>query len=137
MMMKARVVMAALWAVVALGCGGPPQQTEQQPEQQPTATLVSSEQEVGELCGTKICGAGTSCCNASCSICTPKGVSCTQQVCNSPTLTEEPGDEDASLIGQPCGKNTCGTGTFCCNASCGICAPKGGSCTQQYCPPVE
>jgi hypothetical protein len=37
--------------------------------------------------------------------------------------------------GQPCGDNVCGAGTFCCNPSCGICAPKGGACTQQFCAP--
>ncbi len=35
--------------------------------------------------------------------------------------------------GEACGKNTCKAGEFCCNASCGICAPKGGVCTQQAC----
>ena len=29
----------------------------------------------------------------------------------------------------------CGAGEYCCNASCGICAPVDGSCTQQYCRP--
>lgn len=38
--------------------------------------------------------------------------------------------------GQPCGTNTCGAGEYCCNESCGICAPNGSSCTQQYCPPA-
>jgi hypothetical protein len=32
-----------------------------------------------------------------------------------------------------CGGNICGKGTFCCNASCGTCAPVGGACTQQIC----
>jgi hypothetical protein len=35
--------------------------------------------------------------------------------------------------GQACGDNTCSAGTYCCNESCGICAPKGGACTQQFC----
>jgi hypothetical protein len=35
--------------------------------------------------------------------------------------------------GEPCGKNVCKAGEFCCNASCGICAPKGGACTLQFC----
>ncbi|HZI11299.1 MAG TPA: hypothetical protein VE153_13020 [Myxococcus sp.] len=129
-MMKARVVMAALWAVMSMACGGAPQQPEQQPEQQPTATMVSSEQELGQQCGTTVCGAGTYCCNASCNRCAPKGVLCTQEVCNTGTVAPE--SEEPSL-GQPCGSNTCGSGTFCCNASCGICAPRGGSCTQQVC----
>jgi hypothetical protein len=37
----------------------------------------------------------------------------------------------------PCGKNTCGAGEFCCNASCGICAPEGGECTLEHCPDPE
>jgi hypothetical protein len=32
-----------------------------------------------------------------------------------------------------CGSNTCGVGEFCCNPSCGICAPLDGVCTQQAC----
>ena len=35
--------------------------------------------------------------------------------------------------GVPCGRNVCGPGTFCCNESCGICAPEGGACTQVIC----
>ena len=34
-----------------------------------------------------------------------------------------------------CGDNTCADGEFCCNESCGICAPIGGACTQQFCGP--
>ena len=40
-------------------------------------------------------------------------------------------------IGERCGQGrfskVCGSGEFCCNPSCGICAPIGGSCTQQFC----
>jgi hypothetical protein len=32
-----------------------------------------------------------------------------------------------------CGDKVCGSDEFCCNPSCGICAPDGGFCTQQYC----
>lgn len=35
--------------------------------------------------------------------------------------------------GSACGKSTCTGDQFCCNPSCGICAPKGGACTQQVC----
>ena len=34
-----------------------------------------------------------------------------------------------------CGGNTCASGEYCCNESCGICAPEGGVCTQQVCEP--
>ncbi|WP_156338212.1 hypothetical protein [Chondromyces crocatus] len=46
------------------------------------------------------------------------------------------GDDDNLIGRQKCGNNECGPGTFCCNASCGVCAPKGGACTQQVCDPV-
>ena len=39
----------------------------------------------------------------------------------------------ATTPGEKCGKNTCATGTVCCNASCGICAAPDGACTQQFC----
>jgi hypothetical protein len=35
--------------------------------------------------------------------------------------------------GEPCGATTCAEGMFCCNASCGICAPPGGACIQIAC----
>ncbi len=34
-----------------------------------------------------------------------------------------------------CGKSSCVAGEYCCNESCGICAPIGGACTQQACEP--
>jgi hypothetical protein len=37
---------------------------------------------------------------------------------------------------QFCGSKLCPTGQVCCNASCGICVPRGGFCTQQFCGPV-
>jgi len=43
-------------------------------------------------------------------------------------------DHDGECAGEPCGKTAvCGAGTFCCNASCGICAPEGGFCIQIAC----
>jgi len=35
--------------------------------------------------------------------------------------------------GEVCGNNVCGAGYYCCNASCGICAPAGGACIQIAC----
>jgi len=34
---------------------------------------------------------------------------------------------------QRCGTNVCDDSHFCCNRSCGVCAPIGGACTQQFC----
>ena len=48
--------------------------------------------------------------------------------------SQQPGNgSDVDQSGIPCGPNVCGEGEECCNASCGICVPKGGMCTQQYC----
>ncbi|WP_437683494.1 hypothetical protein [Sorangium sp. So ce131] len=52
-------------------------------------------------------------------------------------LVGESDDAIVRGIPTPCGKNVCGEGTFCCNSSCGTCAPLGGACTQQYCEPLE
>jgi hypothetical protein len=35
--------------------------------------------------------------------------------------------------GELCGGSVCGPGEYCCNPSCGICAPLGGACTHQVC----
>ena len=37
----------------------------------------------------------------------------------------------------PCGSNKCGAGQYCCNASCGICAPMGAACIQIACEPPD
>lgn len=37
--------------------------------------------------------------------------------------------------GGSCGGQHCGAGTFCCNAGCGICAPKKGACLDIICEP--
>jgi hypothetical protein len=41
--------------------------------------------------------------------------------------------DDSAGTGGSCGSKTCPQGESCCNASCGICAPPGGACTQQAC----
>jgi hypothetical protein len=42
--------------------------------------------------------------------------------------------EEALLIGgTQCGANVCGTGSYCCNSSCGTCAPKGAGCPDVMC----
>lgn len=35
--------------------------------------------------------------------------------------------------GEPCGDGVCGAGSYCCNTSCGICAPLDGACIQIAC----
>ena len=39
----------------------------------------------------------------------------------------------APAPGGSCGQNTCAADQYCCNASCGICAPMGGVCIQIAC----
>ena len=33
----------------------------------------------------------------------------------------------------PCGTNSCTGGTYCCNPTCGVCAPRGALCAAQIC----
>lgn len=40
---------------------------------------------------------------------------------------------ESATDGVPCGGATCEPGMVCCNASCGICTPPDGACTQQAC----
>ncbi len=40
---------------------------------------------------------------------------------------------ESASDGVPCGGATCEPGMVCCNASCGICTPPDGACTQQAC----
>jgi len=95
----------------------------------------------GASCGSNLCTGNTYCCNASCGICAPIGGFCTQQAClpAEASSTSTPEAQDDRSIGpvrpQQCGTVTCTGNTHCCNASCGICAPPGGFCTQQFCEP--
>jgi len=63
-------------------------------------------------CAAVRCAAGTHC--------EAKPVQCIRAPC--PAIAE-------------CGKNSCGKGQYCCNPSCGICAPMGAACIQQFCGP--
>ncbi|HEX7669676.1 MAG TPA: hypothetical protein VF395_08845 [Polyangiaceae bacterium] len=46
------------------------------------------------------------------------------------------GSGGATGGGIACGKNTCAKGEYCCNASCGMCAPMGAACIQIACDPA-
>ena len=97
-------------------------------------------------CGFNTCAPGTECCNASCGICVPPGGACTQQLCACPPVVctlacqygfqrGADGCEICACAPPPpsCGSVTCAAGLTCCNASCGICTPPGGSCIQIAC----
>merc|ERR1712228_107730 len=47
-----------------------------------------------------------------------------------PTMQQTP---SPTMKPKPCGDSMCHGDDYCCNESCGICAPKGGHCTQQFC----
>jgi hypothetical protein len=51
-----------------------------------------------------------------------------------------PASADTLIVvaaGEACGATVCGQGEYCCNPSCGICAPLGGGCTAEYCSTGE
>jgi hypothetical protein len=59
-----------------------------------------------------------------------------QGVCASPQVWNDSPEVcgcEASSGGEQCGNRTCPADQVCCNASCGICTPKGGACIQIAC----
>lgn len=85
----------------------------------------SSGSEPGEVSGSRISAqAVRNGCHMVCTTCAP-GTRCLRRC-----RLECPQDVVS------CGSNMCRNGDVCCNESCGICAPPGGSCTQQVCGPT-
>ncbi|NIR60461.1 MAG: hypothetical protein GWO02_13580 [Gammaproteobacteria bacterium] len=60
---------------------------------------------------------------------------CPQPVCRGHqcVLPNAPPSNEPGGVAEPCGDITCGQGSYCCNSSCGICAPDGGACIQIAC----
>jgi hypothetical protein len=119
-----RIVLSilSLWFAGIAGCGSA--------SHSPSETTPASGDPPGPIC-PHICGLGTQCQY-------PDG-RCIE-ACNPCLCRAGGGRVVRSCRGhapEPCGNTTCGEGTFCCNASCGICAPLGGFCTQQFCNPGE
>jgi hypothetical protein len=100
-----------------------------------TSACMSAEEEPGieaetgaaELAAGQFCGgiAGIPC---------PEAYTCVDD----PHDSCDPGGGGADCGGvcvaeEPCGTVLCGVGQYCCNASCSLCAPEGGFCTQQVC----
>jgi hypothetical protein len=83
------------------------------------ACVPAADEECRNPCETVRCGFNTHC--------EAVDVTCIKAPC-CPTAQCVP-----NTAPQACGNNECGAGTYCCNASCGICAPTGGFCTQQFC----
>lgn len=48
-----------------------------------------------------------------------------------------PESSPSSSHSTQCGSTTCNSNEYCCNPSCGVCAPLGGVCTQQFCGAVN
>jgi hypothetical protein len=139
--MKMRWMAVAVLALMASACGGVVEDasTDTQAVDTVSAAGLGSENEIGGggPCGSNYCGKGTFCCNASCGICAPLGGGCPDVMCEvaQPEETHEASAKQApeESLATTCGGRVCAAGTYCCNASCGICAPKGASCTQQVC----
>jgi hypothetical protein len=62
----------------------------------------------------------------------PSGVDTT----TSPLMLERKAQSSGEVpSGSPCGPSRCEEGQFCCNESCGLCAPRGSLCLQRQCGP--
>src|SRR5438128_1915646 len=86
----------------------------------------SSGSETGEVAGSRISTeALRSACRVVCPTCAPG------RLCPHHCVLDCPNHA------LPCGSSVCRNGDVCCNASCGICAPPGGACTQQACEPTQ
>jgi hypothetical protein len=51
-------------------------------------------------------------------------------------VLQRPESRRAELDGRSCGAHLCPEDHYCCNESCGICAPRGGVCIQRQCGPA-
>jgi hypothetical protein len=90
----------------------------------PVSGVVNGEPPVDEgamTCANVRCMAGTHC--------EMVQVTCVRAPCN-PVPECKP---DVAAGGVACGKNTCGPGQTCCNASCGICTDPGKGCIKMFC----
>ena len=58
---------------------------------------------------------------------------CPQAKCNGNKCMES---NSNAGNGAPCGDTHCGANSYCCNESCGICAPEGGACATMFCGDV-
>lgn len=67
----------------------------------------------------------------------PRGTEWNEDTCSCERVIGVPSPDPITLPGMRCGDTVCSGGTVCCNASCGICTPPGGACTQQICPSVR
>jgi hypothetical protein len=76
----------------------------------------------------------TTCANVRCMAgthCEMVQVTCVRAPCN--PVPECKPDATPTAGGVACGKNTCGPGQTCCNASCGICTDPGMGCIKMFC----
>lgn len=116
---------------------------------------------IKDVCATVRCRRGTHCCPDCGRVCIPDTVSCKEAcpgtfcggIAGIPcpdgfTCIDDPRDDcdpkrggaDCGGIcvrkgGEPCGRTRCGRGEYCCNPSCGVCAPEGGACAAIVCEP--
>jgi hypothetical protein len=58
---------------------------------------------------------------------------CPQMICVGHTCMHERTTAAPEKLGEPCRHQVCTTDEYCCNKSCGICAPLDGFCTEIQC----
>jgi hypothetical protein len=91
----------------------------------------------GGICVTKTPPPSTGAfCGGIAGIACPSGQTCVDNPndgCDPKTGGADCGGVCVTSAGETCGSTTCAKGTTCCNASCGVCVPPGGACTQQVC----
>jgi hypothetical protein len=141
-MRTAILALSALFAAAA-GCGG----VEASPSEAPHRSELADRSDPATVCPL-ICGVDTPCqtpdgtCTLACNpcLCREQGGTVVDS-CPAPSGSDSPSDGAPSAAPptgddpaeEACGNTVCGSAEFCCNVSCGICAPVGGVCTQQFC----
>lgn len=87
-------------------------------------------------CASVRCASGTHCeVVDGRATCAPDVNPCSLVLCAAGTqcIADATGAHCVPLTGVTCGKTTCASGQYCCNASCGMCAAPGVACIQIAC----
>lgn len=114
------------------------------------AVGVECPQEQCWQCGEAICVGDETCCGTDCGVCQPPNEPC-PEACSTLVVdvdglvdsgggseSSDDGDDDGDkegIVVETCGRAVCGSDEFCCNPSCNLCRPVGGSCPRGECLP--